>query len=445
MAQKSVQNLYEVDGQGRLTLNLHEGQARAWLSKRRLILVSAGSQGGKTSYGPWWLYREVYGMGTHEGKGEGDYLAVTSSFDLFKLKMLPELTRVFCDVLKVGRYWAGDRIIELVNPETGQFAENLRGAWGRIILRSAAAPSGLESATAKAAWLDEVGQDEWDITNWEAILRRLSLFQGRCLGTTTLYNAGWIKREWYDRWLKGENEYDVIQFASVLNPSFPKQEFDNAKKRLPDWKFKMFYLGQFGKPSGLVYQDFDENTMAIDPIEIKPHWPITLGIDFGGVHNASIYIAENTDVKPSIFYVYADYIDGHMPIKDMAKISLERRGPLEYIDPDTGQKMIRRFTAVGGAGSEDAWRQEWAQAGIYVHRPPVGSVDLGILSVTEVIKAGRFKVFRTCNGVLSEFGTYRYMTSADGTVSDTIVDKSTFHRLDGIRYAFVAGVKPQMY
>lgn len=245
---KAPRNLYSLDPEGRLRLHFHPGQARAWLSKRRHTLVLAGTQGGKTSFGPWWLYREIYGMGNlpgyhgMSGRGKGDYLAVTSSFDLFKLKMLPEIRTVFEDVLKVGRYWAGDRVLELINPGTGKFSVNgsSQTMWGRIILRSANAPSGLESATAKAAWLDEVGQDEWDVTAWEAILRRVSLNQGRTLGTTTVYNSGFLKAEIYDRWVNGDKNYNVIQFASVINPSFPQEEFETARERLPDWRFKMF-------------------------------------------------------------------------------------------------------------------------------------------------------------------------------------------------------------
>lgn len=440
----SPKSLYDVDPNGKLTLHFHPGQARAWMSKRRHILVSAGTQGGKTAFGPWWLYREIYGMGDNPGRGGGDYLAVTSSFDLFKLKMLPELRTIFEEVMQVGKYWAGDRVMELNNPENGKFAEPGGKAWGRIILRSAVAASGLESATARAAWLDEAGQDEWDVTAWEAILRRLSLFQGRSLLTTTLYNAGWIKTEVYDRWLAGDPRYDVIQFPSRQNPSFPQEEFEDARARLPYWKFKMFYLGQFAKPAGLVYQDFNDS-MMIDPVPIKPHWPIMLGLDFGGVHNASIYVAENTDVTPSVYYVYGEFIDGHLPISEIVKLSKERLGPLEYEIPGTGQRRVRRFTAVGGAGSEDVWRQEWGTAGMYVHRPPIGDVDLGILAVTKVIKTKRFFVFKSCTGVQHEFNSYRYMTSADGTVSDTIVDKSTFHRLDGIRYIFVTGTDPQIF
>ena len=35
-------------------------------------------------------------------------------------------------------------------------------------------PDSLESATAKAAWLDEAAQNKFKLDSWEAILRRLS-------------------------------------------------------------------------------------------------------------------------------------------------------------------------------------------------------------------------------------------------------------------------------
>src|SRR5205823_5064075 len=103
----------------------------------------------KTSFGPWWLHREI------ERCGPGDYLAVTSTFDLFKLKMLPTLCEVFEQILGIGRYWSGDRVIELCDPATGKFLarRSQDTMYTRIILRSAEAKSGLESTTSKAAWL----------------------------------------------------------------------------------------------------------------------------------------------------------------------------------------------------------------------------------------------------------------------------------------------------
>jgi hypothetical protein len=98
-----------------LHLALHPGQARAWESKARFVAIIAGTQSGKTSFLPWWLYG-----GRSQRCGPGDYIAATASFDLFKLKFLPEIRTVFEHTLRCGRYWAGDRVIELADPE-GKF------------------------------------------------------------------------------------------------------------------------------------------------------------------------------------------------------------------------------------------------------------------------------------------------------------------------------------
>jgi len=178
-------DLVEILPDGKARLHMHPGQLRAWDSERRFPFVIAGTQSGKTSWGPWWLHRETLRC------GDGDYLAVTATYDLFKLKLFPELSRVFCQLLRWGSYHATDRVIVSSDGKS------------RIILRSADAEGGLESATAKAAWLDECGQEKFGLDAWEAVQRRLSLNQGRALGTTTPYNTGWLKTQVYDRWAKG--------------------------------------------------------------------------------------------------------------------------------------------------------------------------------------------------------------------------------------------------
>ena len=191
-----------ISPEGLITINPHPGQLKVLQSDRRFIMNLAGSQGGKTCLGPVWLHREI------GEKGGGDYLATTSTYDMFKLKMLPELLSEFVEGMvtdgnynqpyrvDIGKYWPGLRLIELAEDlGPGEFwakNENDR-MWGRIILRSADAKAGLESATAKAAWLDELGQKEFTLEAWEATLRRLSLSQGRVLGTTSLYYWGWLK------------------------------------------------------------------------------------------------------------------------------------------------------------------------------------------------------------------------------------------------------------
>src|SRR4051812_38291451 len=61
-------------------VNLHPGQMRAHKSAARFVIVTAGTQGGKTWYGPHWLLREIH----HQGPG--DYLIVTPTFALLERK-----------------------------------------------------------------------------------------------------------------------------------------------------------------------------------------------------------------------------------------------------------------------------------------------------------------------------------------------------------------------
>ena len=98
-----------------LKLHFHAAQLEAWDSQRRFIFLIAGSQSGKTSFSPWWLWREI------QRCGSGDYLAVTATYDLYKLKFLPEIRQVFETLLGEGRYWSGDQVMELKDPVSGKF------------------------------------------------------------------------------------------------------------------------------------------------------------------------------------------------------------------------------------------------------------------------------------------------------------------------------------
>ena len=201
--------LWRVEG-GTVRITPHWGQRRALTSSRRFVWMLAGTQGGKTSLGPVWLEQEM------DKRGEGDYLAVTSTIPLLRLKMLPEFLRYF-NRLGMGEWKAGERYYAVTkkgHPANGS----------RVLFGSATNPESLESATAKAAWLDECGQDMFRLGAWEAIQRRLSLHQGRVLGTTTPYNLGWLKQQVVDMWSAGDTTHDVIQFesASAANAIAPE-------------------------------------------------------------------------------------------------------------------------------------------------------------------------------------------------------------------------------
>lgn len=415
----STNGFYTIFKDGSLLLKPHSGQYRTWNSTARFVLMLAGTQGGKTTFGPWWLKREI------DRNGEGDYLAVTTNFDLFSLKMLPEMRKVFEEIFRIGKYWPGKRIIEIRDPKTGRFRAKTADdpMYARIILRSVNAPTGLEASTAKAAWLDELGQEDWDITDWEAIQRRLSLAMGRVLATTTVYNSGWLKTEWYDRWKAGDKDYDVIQFASVINPQFPRKEFLRQKASTPEWRFKMFYEGEFAIPPGVIYHMFDSQKHVIPPMEFPPDAPRVVGVDFGGANTGSIWIAEDRRYNPTKWVVYHESLDGHKPTREYA----------EQFKMWQGQATNVRY--VGGAPGEVQARMDFGTYGIPVEMPWISDVDIGISNVIDLMKTDRFRVTRNCKGLISELHTYHRKLDDTNTPTNEIDNKRKFHRLDGLRYA----------
>lgn len=420
--------IWSLDG-GTLTLNFHSGQAQAWRSEKRFVFVVAGTQGGKTSFGPWWLWREI------QRCGPGDYLAASATYDLFNLKMLPEMKQVFEQVLGIGRYWSGSKVIEIADPTTGKFLATKADdpMWARIILRSASAEGGLESATALAAWLDEVGQDEFSLDAWQAVLRRVSLNMGRILGTTTPYNLGWLKQQVIDRWVKGDPETDVINFPSTTNPAFPHEEFEAARLRLPDWKFRMFYLGQFERPAGLIYVDFKNSYRSVGGHRVEsftppPEWPRIVGVDPGAVHQCLIWLAK--DPITNVFYAYREKLGERLPSQEHAKRARQQAA-------DNHERVVRWYV---GAKSEVQQRLDWQAAGVRpVLEPPVADVEAGIDRVIALFRQGRLFVSDDCPGLLDELVTYSRVLGPNGEPTEAIKDKQTFHHLDALRYACAGG------
>lgn len=376
-----------------------------------------------TSWGPWWLHREIM------RRGGGDFLAVTGTYDLFKLKMLPEILHVFVDILKIGRYWSGDRVLEIRDPETGEFWADSRSddMWGRVILRSASAGSGkddvgvsgLESATASGAWLDEVGLSSFTLAAWEAVLRRLSIHQGRVLGTTTLYNLGWLKQEIYDPWEAGDPEIDVIQFDSIENPAFPIAEYLERRQKMPAWKFDLMYRGRYAKPAGMIYCDFNESRHIVQPFHLPIDWKRFVGVDPGAVNTATVWLAHDKDTDR--YYVYNESLEGGETSSGHVAAAIRRSGG-----------SIRGIKFFGGAPSEHQFRMDWATAGCTVEQPPVSDVEGGIDRVIELMKTDRLYVFNTCSRLLAEIRSYSRQVDARGESTEKIQNKEKYH-------CFVAG------
>jgi hypothetical protein len=405
-------DLIELRPEGRLRLHLHPGQSRAWDSERRFIAVLAGTQGGKTSFGPLWLYREI------QLRGPGDYLVVTPTFPLLELKALLEFKRLFQQTLKVGEATGVPRKFTFSEDGALRTFGHVPDVPTQIFFGHASDPDSLESATAKAAWLDEAGQKKFRLGSWEAIQRRLSIHQGRALITTTPYDLGWLKQKLWDPWKAGDPDIDVVRFDSTENPAFPPEEFERARRQLPPWKFDLFYRAVFTRPAGLIYDAFDETRHKVPRFELPPQWPRYLGLDFGGVNTVGVFYA----MEPGTgrLFAYREYRAGGRTAKE--HVAALRNG-----EP-------RIPTCVGGSRSEGQWRDEFCAAGLPVQEPAVTEVEVGIDRVYGAHKRDEILVFEDLPGYLEEKLSYSRKTDDAGEPTEEIEDKNAFHHMDAERY-----------
>lgn len=396
--------------QGKVAATLHPGQRLAYRSRHRFTWMVAGTQGGKTSFGPLWLLKTMRELGV------GDYLAVTASFPLLVLKMLPEFLRLFQHTYGLGTWKASERTFALHDGS-------------RVVFGSAQSPEALESATAKAAWLDECGQDQFKYQAYEAVLRRLVLHQGRILGTTTPYSLGWLKQQVYDRWRQGDTQHRVIQFPSVVNPIFPKKEYARARATLPAWRFGMFFGGRFTRPAGLIYEDYsdeprDTGGHLVDDFDIPKDWPRYVGVDFGAVNTALVWLAH--DVEHDHYYLYDEKLEGGKIAREHAEEALAQAKGLNVV------------SWWGGSASETQQRWEWHAHKVPLQAPPIDSVEIGIDRVTGMWRTHRLSVLQRCAGVRDELATYARKLNDQMLPTEDIKAKAEYHRLDALRYVVQA-------
>jgi hypothetical protein len=342
-----------------------------------------------------------------------DYLVVAPTYGLLQRVTFPTFMGFMESVLPgiSANYKAMERTLTL---PTG----------GHVFFGSADRPITLEGVHVRAIWLDEAGQMKREA--WEVCQRRIGHKRGRILITTTPYNMGWLKLEVYDRYKAGDTDYDVIQFPSYWNPSYSRDEYERAKKTLPDWKFSMFYDGKFTRASGLVYQDLDPNVHIIHPFDIPDSWPRYIGVDFGfTAPTAAVWGALDPDDR---LYVYREYYQtGKIPDDSGADIlaaSALRKEMIEraFCDPEDPAAIVK-----------------YQQLGLDAV-PAENTIKPGVIEVISRLRTKRLFIFKGCFYTLDEAEQYKWRMKDDKLDDEPVHEYC--HALDGLRY-LVMGVRGQ--
>lgn len=399
-------DLYPIYGQSAI---LADYQART-------LGAIAGTGGGKTQLGYWWLYLRMlnepgYGWGMAEPTYPMLAKIIINSPD-------PKRPDLFTWLRQMGLnpdYKAVDRIIET--------------SLGKIYLGSADNPDSMQGAAVKGYWLDEAGL--MTLIAYQTALQRISLFDGQVLITTTPYNRGWLKTEIND---KADNDYiHVEKWSSIENPAFPKhvyEEMRSGPNAMQPHRFRMMYDAEFERPVGLIYASFDSEACVVDPFRIPKTWPVYIGQDYGPVHTAVLWYAKS---PKGVYYCYREYLEGNKSIGQHVK-DLQRLGKSENV--------VRKVAS--GLASERQWRREFSEKGWHLNECKVTDVEVGIDKVWALHHQNKIVYFSTLRHTLSQKEEYRRKLDESQQPTNAIENKEQFHFMDAERYimADLAGLRP---
>jgi len=389
-----------------IKIELLLGQAKLLDDLQSSVLAAlAGTGGGKTALGYWWLHSR---MERYPGNTWG---MAEPTFGL--------LEKVIINSSDPGRpslveYLAGARHHPVW---TNKQQLILSTDWGQIYLGSADNPDSMQGAALRGYWLDEPGLMR--LQAYQTALQRVSMMQGQVLLTTTPYNLGWLKTEVADQ--KGSKGIHVESWRSIDRPGFPREAYEEMKRKLPTWRFAMLYDARFEHPAGQIYGEFNEATCLVDRFEIPKTWLVYVGHDFGASNPAAVFFAQ--DPATGLFWAFQEYLPGpgrsvFQHVEEFKKIT-------------AGYQVIARL---GGSHQEDEVRQAYTAQGWHIQEPNNNDVETQILAVTGAHQQNKIKVFRDLVNYLDEKRTYSRKVGPDGVPTDEIEDKAKFHLMDAERY-----------
>jgi len=280
----------------------------------------------------------------------------------------------------------------------------------------------IRGATVYLAYVDEVTLIPEGFFN--QLLARLSVPGARLIGTTNPDGpAHWLRKKFLLR--KHELDLGTWHFTLDDNPSLDPAYVAALKTEYVGLWYRRFILGEWCLAEGVVYSMWDETRHVVDTLPTMERW-LAVGIDHGTINPfAAILLGLGTD---GVLYAASEW-------RHESRTVRRQMTDAEY------SREVRSWLAKQGVTPE--WVVVDPSAASFIEQlfrdgvTPVGadnSVMDGIRTVSSLLAAGRFKVHRSCTGLIGEFGVYAWDDKAAERGEDKVV-KAEDHSLDATRYA----------
>jgi len=369
-----------------------------------ILAAIAGTGAGKTMLGYWWLHSRMETYPGHTwGMAEPTYNMLSKVILESSDPDRPTLSQYFRMVGHHPEYHAVDKI--------------LYTDYGKVYLGSADRPDSMQGAAVKGYWLDEAGQ--MDLLAHETASQRCAMLSGQELLTTTPYNLGWLLTNIKN--VPREKGVHVETWRSIDRPGFPRESYEQARRILPSWRFRMLYDAEFERPAGVIYHMFDETVCVIDRFPIPKEWLVYVGHDFGPDNPAALFYAQ--DPATGQFYLFNEYLPG-------AGVAVhERTEAFKRITE--GYNVLKR---VGGSHTEMENRQAYTAHGWSITEPKLNRVEPQIEKVIGFHQLNKIMVFRDMEHYLDEKRIFSRELDSENHPTAKIKDESRFHLMACERY-----------
>lgn len=384
---------------------LHAKQEKALMSDKRIIVCCSGIQGGKTKNGAVWMRQRV----SMKTDSNVNFLVTAPTVKIFNQATEPAFLEYFQGM---GQYNKSEHVFEMNRKR-------------KVFLRSLHEPDAIEGMTnVEGIWADEAGK--YSSKAWVNIEGRSAFRQCPIFVTTTPYALNWLWKDLYKPWTQGKrNDVEFVQWASVENPFFPKEEYERQKRLLDPRVFAMKYEGKFERMAGLVYPDIHDVDNYEKPFAPHPRdYLLVGGIDFGFQNPFAVSLWAIHRKNPVVFQIGEFYKSGLL-LDDITAM-------LRKMHTQLG---IEHFYA----DSEEPRTIADLQArGIPVHPVKKGpdSVKNGIAILGEMYRTRELRMFTgKCSHTEDELATYHYPEDiGEERNQEEVPVKANDHLCDANRY-----------
>lgn len=237
----------------------------------------------------------------------------------------------------------------------------------------------------------------------------------------------WFKREWIDK--REERNALYLHFEMTDNPSLSEKTLARYQSMYSGVFYDRYVRGLWVVAEGLIYPMFGEARHVVDEIPWQAlqrgRWYIS--VDYGTVNPTAAglwCLWKGTAYMAQEYYYDSRAEDENGHSKNPRRTDEEHYAGLEKL---AGDRRIERVIVDPSAAS---FKETVRRHGKFAVWDADNSVLDGIRLTASLLNAGRILIHRSCKGILSEFGQYRWDMDA---LEDAVI-KEFDHGMDQMRY-----------